>query len=450
MKGRLKKAAGDPAYQQHKRAFLAAFPRVAVYTGEGASHSWIWFSDLLERLGIFDVRFITEVDILGDALSQADFLLVGGGDTYAMASSLGAEGADRIKQFVRDGGLYHGSCAGAYLVLAGVDLEPFTPFDLIDADMVNVMADPPAPECLEHKYLAPYGDTWVFHPVYGEVELAPGPAADGYAAFSGAGAVTTPLFGGPVLEVEDERCVLADYSGVTDRAAFPWPRDRAQRLIEGRQAVAIDRLGEGTVIASGPHLEHPLFPRSNVLMAEALARHWQRSATRQRNAGVLDRSAGVPPADTNISAGVPPASVSLLEIKRQVSNTRIVGFGLEKLPVTWRIGLKVWEPEKIRMFLEYAWDRLPYLEARAARALPLPMAELEQLACGYGGVTVLAKTLKLKVESGQDSQAEALSLLTRLKELTARFLSLYFALRLEDQAEGARSTLEDEAGWPAG
>ena len=432
MKGRLKKAAGDPAYQQHKRAFLAAFPRVAVYTGEGASHSWIWFSDLLERLGIFDVRFITEVDILGDALSQADFLLVGGGDTYAMASSLGAEGADRIKQFVRDGGLYHGSCAGAYLVLAGVDLEPFTPFDLIDADMVNVMADPPAPECLEHKYLAPYGDTWVFHPVYGEVELAPGPAADGYAAFSGAGAVTTPLFGGPVLEVEDERCVLADYSGVTDRAAFPWPRDRAQRLIEGRQAVAIDRMGEGTVIASGPHLEHPLFPRSNVLMAEALARHWQRSATRHR------------------SAGVPPASVSLLEIKRQVSNARIVGFGLEKLPVTWRIGLKVWEPEKIRMFLEYAWDRLPYLEARAARALPLPMAELEQLACGYGGVTVLAKTLKLKVESGQDSQAEALSLLTRLKELTARFLSLYFALRLEDQAEGARSTLEDEAGWPAG
>jgi glutamine amidotransferase-like uncharacterized protein len=439
MKGRLKKAAGDPAYERFRQVFLKRRPRVAVYTGEGASHSWIWFCDLLERLGLFDVTFITERGILGGILADHDFLLVGGGDTYAMAESLGSEGAGLIEEFVRGGGLYHGSCAGAYLVLSSVDLEPFTPFNLIDAAMLNVMADPPAPECLEHKYLAPYGCEWVFHPVYGEVELVPGEAAAGFGVFNGSGAVTAPLFGGPVLEVGDESCILADYAGATDRAAFPWPRRRAEDLIRGRQAVATRRLGEGTVVVSGPHIEHPLFPGSNLLMAEAMARHW-------------NRSAGVPPAIARMerSAGVPPADVSLLEIRRQVSNARIVGFGLEKLPVTWRIGVKVWEPEKIRMFLDYTWDRLHFLEEALARGRELPLAELEELASGFGDVTSLAKTLKLKAESGQDSQAEAQSLLTRLKELTARFLSLYFALRLEDQAEGARSTLEDEAGWPAG
>jgi hypothetical protein len=39
----------------------------------------------------------------------------------------------------------------------------------------------------------------------------------------------------------------------------------------------------------------------------------------------------------------------------------------------------------------------------------------------------------MRIESGQDSQAEASGLLLPLKELTARFLSLYFRLRLETQ-----------------
>jgi hypothetical protein len=116
------------------------------------------------------------------------------------------------------------------------------------------------------------------------------------------------------------------------------------------------------------------------------------------------------------------------DIRRHVSNARIVGFGLEKMPVTWRIGVKVWEPEKIRTFLDYAWRRLPYLDAHA---LGLDPADLEPLAGGYEEVTRLARSLKMKIESDSDSQPEAQSLLTRLKELTASFLSLYFRLRLE-------------------
>ena len=429
----MRRAAADPALDGFRERFLGGAPRVAVYCGEGASHSWIWFADLLERLGIYDVEFVTEAAVLDGELARFDFLLVGGGDTYAMAEALGGAGAREIESFVRSGGFYHGSCAGAYLVLSGVDLEPFTPFDLIDAGMLNVMPDPPPALCLEHKYLAPYGSEWVFHPVYGEVELVEGDAPAGFISLNGAGLVGAPLFGGPVLEVADPACRIADYGGTTDRAAFPWPREKAERLIHGRQAVGRNEPGEGTVLVSGPHLEHPLFPRANAIMAEAFAGHWRRTLEAGRQA-----SAHVQGASLELRGD---AAGAVLEIKRQVSNARIVGFGLEKLPVTWRIGVKVWEPEKIRMFLDYTWNRLPYIERRSAEGT-LPVQRLDELAAGYSEVTGLAKRLKLKAESGQDSQAEALSLLTRLKELTASFLSLYFRLRLEERGSD-RNTLTD-------
>ena len=114
MRGRLERAASDPVYMRYRKAFLSArstgggpsqvtYPRVAVYTGTGASHSWIWFADLLERAGLFDVVFVGESGILGRALESADVLLVGGGDTYAIAESLGAAGAGAILSFVLEG-----------------------------------------------------------------------------------------------------------------------------------------------------------------------------------------------------------------------------------------------------------------------------------------------------------------------------------------------------------
>ena len=446
MRGRQRKAAAHPAYRRWAVAFGAARPRVAIYTGEGASHSWIWYCDLLERLSLFDVGFITETDILGGELCDFDVLLIGGGDTYAMASSLGEPGAREIETFVRSGGQYHGSCAGAYLVLSEVDLEPFTPFSLIEGDLLNVMREPPEPLCLEHKYLAPYGREWVFNPVYGEVELCAGPAARGLDEFDADGAIAAPLFGGPLLSVEDRSCVLADYAGATDRAAFLWPREKAETLIRGKQAVAVRELGEGTASASGPHLEHPLFPSSNALLASVLVKHWHRQVLGSDPLTCLSRGQSSVWLKTQVKGSDP--KTCLLEIKRQVSNARIVGFGLEKTPVTWKIGVKVWEPEKIRMFLDVAWERLPYLEERAGSGLPAD--ELEELACGYASVTSLAKTLRMEVESGRDSQAEAQSLLTRLKELTASFLALYFELRLQEQAGQVRSKTGDGAGWQAG
>ena len=440
VRGRFRRAASDPVFEPYSRAFLAArtpgaagfsYPGVAVYKGAGASHSWIWFADLLERIGLFDVTFIDESEIFSGALDNFDFLLIGGGDTYAMAEHLGERGARAIHRFVEGGGLYMGSCAGAYLVLSKVDLEPFTPFRVVQGNMLNVMDEPPEPRCLEHKYLARYGEEWVFHPVYGEVLLDPGEAAEGFPCFKGGASVSAPLFGGPVLCGAEDDEVLARFGGLTDRAAFLWPRQEALRLIGGRPAVLLSSCGGGTAMASGPHLEHPLFPPANTLAAEVFLRHCRRVGGRPQCTRT-EPGAEAARGEDEDAAGI------LSEIKRQVSNARIVGFGLEKMPVTWRIGLKVWEPEKVRMFLDYAWDRLPYVGERASSVHD--SETLGQLARGYSTVTDTAKSLKIKVESGEDSQAEAISLLGLLKELTATFLSIYFRLRLEERASDPSST----------
>ncbi len=419
--GRLARAASDPLFERFRAEFASGpLPRVAVFVGAGASHSWIWFADLLERLGLFAVSFIDEQAVLSGDLGEFDVFMVGGGDTYAMAESLGTAGAAELETHVEGGGFYFGSCAGAYLVLSGVDREPFAPFELVNGNILNVMPEPPEPLCLAHKYLAPYGEEWVFHPVYGEVELGPGPVSNGFKCFEGRGTLASVLFGGPILSAGNDGEVAAVYSGLTTRAAYPWPEDEAARFVTGRPAVIRARHGEGTAVASGPHLEHPLFPRANALAAELVWRHW-----RSRRGNSVRRAPGSRGAAESSEVGV-----LLQEIKRQVSNARIVGFGLEKMPVTWRIGVKVWEPEKIRMFLDSAWRRLPCLEENRSRMDDTTC--LAALAEGYSRVTGLARSLRTKVETGEDSLEEATSLLSSLKELTAKFLTLYFRLRRQE------------------
>jgi hypothetical protein len=102
--GRAARKNGGTVLEPYRKAFTGALPRVAVFAGAGASHSWMWFADLLEQMGLFDTSFIDERSILKGGLAGFDMLLVGGGDTYAMAESLGPAGAREMESFVRDGG----------------------------------------------------------------------------------------------------------------------------------------------------------------------------------------------------------------------------------------------------------------------------------------------------------------------------------------------------------
>jgi hypothetical protein len=65
---------------------------IGIYTGSGASHSWLWFVGILDRMGFYNVHFVDEKDILLNALEPLSVLLMSGGDTFAIAEVLGAEG----------------------------------------------------------------------------------------------------------------------------------------------------------------------------------------------------------------------------------------------------------------------------------------------------------------------------------------------------------------------
>lgn len=420
MTTRLSKAARDPELTASREAFIEAFstgdflyPKIAVYRGAGASHSWTWFADLLGRLSLFDVDFIDGAKVI-DGLAGYDVLLFGGGDTYEKARALGAAGAAQLERAVESGSLYWGSCAGAYMVLSEVDLEPFTPFSLVPASMKNVIEDPPPPRCMAHKYLAPYGDGWVFNPVYGEVLLN---ASDGKK-------LGAPLYGGPVMSAGEGSAVVARYGGELGRASYLWEPPEAMDFIRDSAAVLSNNVGDGVVYAAGPHLEHPMFGKANALIGRELVSFCKNRAARTRAASIPVSHHGTGECE-RLCAG----------IKRETSNARIASFGLEKMPLTWTSGVKVWEPAKVSMFLECAWGRLPQLARLSGNA---PINELEALERGYAGISVMVKSVVRLASVGEDSRAEALTLLFTLKELTARFLSLYFRLRL-DGMPGTRS-----------
>ena len=91
--------------------------RVAVFVDDGARNigafRWIEIATMAESV------IATPVDgaaVRAGALDTADVLVMPGGGAATEARSLGEEGRERVKSFVRGGGGYIGTCAGFYLV----------------------------------------------------------------------------------------------------------------------------------------------------------------------------------------------------------------------------------------------------------------------------------------------------------------------------------------------
>ncbi len=36
------------------------YPAIGIYNGHGASHSWLWFVEILDSMGFWDIHFIDE------------------------------------------------------------------------------------------------------------------------------------------------------------------------------------------------------------------------------------------------------------------------------------------------------------------------------------------------------------------------------------------------------
>jgi hypothetical protein len=86
---------------------------IAIYGGGGAPYH---HAAVLARSG-HAVDFVFPVDIVDGCLHAYDAFVMPGGGYRAMSGQidpLGHEGASAIRAYVRDGGMYIGSCAGSY------------------------------------------------------------------------------------------------------------------------------------------------------------------------------------------------------------------------------------------------------------------------------------------------------------------------------------------------
>jgi glutamine amidotransferase-like uncharacterized protein len=395
------------------------YPRLAVYKGGGSSHSWLWFAELFERLGLYDLAFVDHEDIAHGGLEASHGLAVSGGDTFGMAEALGCRGAKSLEKFIRHGGLYMGSCAGAYLFLNS-SKKPLDLFNWVPAKITNLSSRLPQARELPEKLCTAYGCSYVYHPVREAVSLA----GCGKKPWSQAGDFDAPLYGGPAMIATDTDQVLARYQAFTRRTRFLVEPKLAADTVLNKAAVLRAKLGKGTCYLFGPHFEHPHYARANQLLADAM--RWDLPGKAQADA----------PVKTANPQKAKARRTWLGNLKREVSNIRIVALGLESHPARWLIGRKVYEPAKLRVFAEAVWERLRKLESVPRLVLP---DWADELLADWMAVTVCMRLLYRELHRGNDTQEVAEDLFPALNGAAARFLEIYFQNLLEEVNQGRRA-----------
>jgi hypothetical protein len=245
-------------------------PTIGIYIGSGASHSWLWFVDILDRMGFYHVHFIDEKDILSNALEPLHVLLMSGGDTFAIAEGLGAEGSSQLRNFIEEGGLYIGTCAGAYLPLRS-SMDFLNQFNFINVKISNISRRLSESEQCSFQKVAcsSYGCDFVFHVVREDVllELVNGYQSDGKKE------MIAPLFGGPSMFPSEDIEPIAKYKGFTQKTKFLVEEALAEKTLIGNIAIAKKSMGKGHLYIFGPHFEHPHYPSCNLFLAEIIDPH---------------------------------------------------------------------------------------------------------------------------------------------------------------------------------
>jgi len=384
------------------------WPEIGVYVGSGASHSWTWFADIFERNSIYSVKFVDTSYIAQKGLDQVDALLVSGGDTFAIAEGLGQEGAQHLRNFIASGGVYIGSCAGAYLPLKS-SRAPLNLFNFVTSRITNLTNNVPAPRKMAEKYCTQYGCQYIFHPVREAVMVR---VVDGFSCTGDE--IAAPLYGGPAMTASDDIEVLGVYSSFTRETEFLVDKTLADKTLIGNVAIARKRMGKGVLYLFGPHFEHPHYAAANRIVFEALCS----GSYKQQPTRLMQDSC--PDAWCNIR--------QIEKLRGEISNARIVALALERLPCHWPIGRKVYDPGKIRVFLEAIWSRIRTSEFEQYVS-SVSSWEAEDLINSAQRVTTLLRNVKKISYMNEDATAEAEELFTYLKKLTADYLSIYFRIK---------------------
>jgi glutamine amidotransferase-like uncharacterized protein len=387
-------------------------PQIGIYTGRGASHSWLWFVEILDRMGFSHVHFVDEKDIVSNGLEPLNVLLMSGGDTFAIAEGLGAEGSDKLRSFVEGGGLYIGTCAGAYLPLKS-SLDFLSQFNFINVKISNISRRLSETErsSFEKHACSTYGCDFVFHVVREDVILE---MVNGYHR-DGTKEMIAPLFGGPAMLPSEDIEPIATYKGFTKKTKFLVEEGLAERTLIGNIAVGKKSMGKGDLYIFGPHFEHPHYPSCNLFLAEIICKKQNRRPQTIRK----------DPSGESVKG---EALRELLKnLKRELSNSRIMASGMDDVSTHWLVGNKYYEPEKISVFINAVWNKLKDLESMPG----LEMEEESLLQCIEisKGITRELRTIKSEMREKDDTTLLASKMFLDLKALSSNFFGLYFGLK---------------------
>ncbi len=386
--------------------------RIGVYVGQGASHSWTWFVDLMEKYSYGRLCLIQEHDFPRLAPEQ-EVLLVSGGDTFAVARALEPPGARALQAFLEKGGLYIGSCAGAYLPLNS-SKAPLNAFNFVKCRINNLTRDLPDVLRMPLKFSTRYGCDYIYHPVREEVRVR---MEDGFPLWGGR-EVSVPLYGGPPLNLSDDIVPMAFYTRFTERTLFLTEREIAEQVYLGKVAACEKPFGEGRMVLLGPHFEHPWFPEGNDIIHQWIARHAH--PDRPPVAAELNRPGRNKP---HVRRDV-LSSQNRRRFKRELSNMRIRAYAMTRRSVHWRIGAKVYEPEKILPFVDAVWKRIA--GRGSASDGTVSKDRQEALVDRSAACNGLLKELAERIDAGEDSRELAEEVFSSLKALAVGFLGLYF------------------------
>ena len=384
------------------------YPRLAVYVGRGASHSWLWLAGCLYRLGFYDVRLLSEENV-GRGLRDTDVALFPGGDTFGMAEALGPEGLGGLAEFVERGGAYVGVCAGAYLPMRS-SKPSLSQLNLVRVRVANLARTVPPAQRLAHKFTQPYGCDLVFHAARGPLVMdgLGGPLA--YAR-----SIVAPIYGGPPMRPDGEAETYASFAGFTPRTEFLVDEAFARRTFDGQALAVGARHGRGAVYLYSAHFEHPDYPEANIAVANTVF-HAQRAR-------------GHSPREPPFCIGPDQARTLARELHGAASNLRVAAAGLESAQVFWQIGQKVWEPEKARYFAEAAYECAR--ELRAAADDGMPIGEPEQLRAAARDALGAVQELRRCLRGGGDSLSPAREAFSALNRFAVQLYSARFAAKLE-------------------
>jgi len=321
---------------------------------------------------------------------------------------LGPEGARRIRDFIAGGGLYIGSCAGAYLPMNS-SKPHLSEFNFAPVKITNLSSLLPDCRRNAHKFATAYGCDFVFHPVRETVRLKDQDTTP----FGGCRSFDAPLYGGPGMVSFEPAQTLALYERFTAKTQFLVSEALAEKTLLGTAAAVRVPLGAGMMYLFGPHFEHPDYAEANRRLAEAI--YWDGNRRCAKPFRQHPHAAQLPAVE---------ARRLLHDVKRELSNARIAAAGIEMAPVYWLIGAKYYEPQKIRVFLESMWRRLGRIERLSwFRSTPAAGDVLITLA---EETTRLLRRMKARLDRKQDTGPIAERLFVCLNRYARVFFQLYF------------------------